>query len=98
MYYGPDLIQTTIDLPKSFPWLVNIRPDEVGVYIQRAVAVELFREEKFLWESSRDCWFETKMDMIDELISRNIGLDSSLEEAEEDLNTLKQILHNNIVV
>lgn len=58
---APDLIQTTIDLPKSFPWLVNIRPDEVGVYIRRAVAVELFREEKIsLGKAAEIAGFETK--------------------------------------
>lgn len=94
-----DLIQTTIVLPKSFPWLVNIKPDEVGMFIRRSLAVEIFREGKVsLGKATEIAGFETKMDMIDELLSRNIGLDYSLDDAEEDLNTFNQILNENIVV
>ncbi len=95
----PNLIQATIDLPKSFPWLVNIRPDELGVYIRRTLAIGLFREGKIsLGKAAEIAGFDTKMDMIDELMSRNIGLDYSMDDAEEDLNYLKQILNDNIVV
>ncbi|HOJ97371.1 MAG TPA: UPF0175 family protein [Methanospirillum sp.] len=86
-------IKTTIDLPKSLPWLVNIKPDELGIYIRKSLAVELFREGRVsLGKAAEIAGFETKMDMIDELMIRNIGLDYSMEDAEEDLNALKQIL------
>ncbi|KAF5091754.1 UPF0175 family protein [Methanospirillum sp. J.3.6.1-F.2.7.3] len=86
-------IQTTIDLPKSLPWLINIKPDELGGYIRKSLAVELFREGRIsLGKAAEIAGFETKIDMIEELMSRNIGLAYSIEDAEEDLNTLKQIL------
>lgn len=87
------MIQTTIDLPKSLPWLVNIRPDELGTYVRISLAVELFREGRVsLGKAAEVAGFHTKIEMIEELKNRNIALDYSEQDADDDLNTLKKIL------
>lgn len=87
------MIQTTIDLPKTLPWLVNIRPDQLGEYVRVSLAVELFREGLVsLGKAAEIAGFQTKVEMIEILKTRNTGIEYTLDDAEDDLNTLRIIL------
>jgi predicted HTH domain antitoxin len=87
------MVRAEIDLPGSVLDLIKVDKDQLGPYIKRSLAVELFREGKLsLGKAAELAGARTKWEMLMLLSERGVPLDYTAQDADKDLQTLKEVL------
>lgn len=87
------MVRAEVDLPGSVLALIKIPKEELGPFIKRSLAVELYREGKLsLGKAAELAGFRNKWDMLMLLAEKGVPLDYTAEDAEMDLSTLKEVL------
>ena len=86
-------VQAVVDLPGSVLALIRVDKDELGPFIKRSLAVELYREGKLsLGKAAELAGTKSKWEMLMLLSERGVPLDYTADDAEKDLQTLKEVL------
>jgi predicted HTH domain antitoxin len=87
------MVRAEIDLPSSVFDLLKVDKDQLGPYIKRSLAVELYREGKLsLGKSAELAAVRNKWEMIILLSERGVPLDYTAQDANKDLEILKEAL------
>ena len=87
------MVRAEIDLPGSVLDLIRVDKDQLGPYIKRSLAVELFREGKLsLGKAAELAGMKNKWEMLALLSERGVPLDYTAKDAEKDLQTLEEVL------
>lgn len=87
------MVRAEVDLPSSVSALIKVPKEELGPFIKRSSAVELYKEGKLsLGKATELAGFKNKWDMLMLLAEKGIPLDYTAEDAEKDLSTLKEVL------
>ena len=82
-------VKTTVDLPSDFPLNVKVSEAEMPTFIKKVLAVELYREGKLsLGKATELAGFTSKWEMLTLLDSKGVALRYSVEDVDEDLETL----------
>ena len=88
------MVLTEVDMPGSILALIKVDPDQLGLYIKRSLAVELYREGKLsLGKAAELAGAKSKWEMLMLLSERGVPLDYTAEDAKDDLRTLKEVLN-----
>lgn len=83
----------TITLPESVIQAIRVREADLDRFIRRILAVELYREGRLsLGKAAEVAGARNKWEMVMLLDEKGVPLDYSAEDAEQDLNTLKNYL------
>lgn len=86
-------INAMVSLPSSFPLAVRVSESEMPDFIKRTLAIELYREGKLsLGKAAELADARNKWEMLNILDLRGISLHYDVGDAEDDLNTLDEIL------
>jgi predicted HTH domain antitoxin len=84
---------TEIDLPGSIMAQIKIPEEELGAFIKRTLAVELYREGRLsLGKAAELAGFKSKWEMLMLLCEKGVPLDYTAEDARKDLRTLEDVL------
>jgi predicted HTH domain antitoxin len=84
---------TEIDLPGSIMAQIKIPEEELGAFIKRTLAVELYREGRLsLGKAAELAGFKSKWEMLMLLCEKGVHLDYTAEDARKDLRTLEDVL------
>ena len=82
-----------IDLPGSILAQIKIPEAELGIFIKRTLAVELYRERRLsLGKAAELAGFKSKWEMLMLLCEKGVPLDYTAEDAKKDLQTLEEVL------
>lgn len=86
-------IKATVSLPSSFPLAVRVSEGEMPDFIKRTLAIELYREGKLsLGKAAELAGARNKWEMLNILDKSGVSLHYDVRDAEDDLNTLEEIL------
>jgi predicted HTH domain antitoxin len=89
-----DTVQAIVNLPKTFFISMRIQPKDVDSFIRRTLAVELYREGNLsLGKAAELAGFKSRWEMLLLLKEKKVPINYSVEELEEDIDTLKKVLH-----
>ena len=81
------------DMPGSILALIKVDRDQLGPFIKRSLAVELYREGKLsLGKAAELAGAKSKWEMLMLLNERGVPIDYTSEDAKDDLQTLKEVL------
>jgi predicted HTH domain antitoxin len=87
------MVRAEVDLPGSILALIKVDKDQLGSFIKRSLAVELYREGRLsLGKAAELAGAKSKWEMLMLLNERGVPLDYTAEDAEDDLNTLEEVL------
>ena len=87
------MVRAEVDLPGSVLALMKIDKDQLGPFIKRSLAVELYREGKLsLGKAAELAEAKSKWEMLMLLSERGVPLDYMAKDAEKDLQTLREVL------
>jgi predicted HTH domain antitoxin len=87
------MVRAEIELPGTVLDLIKVDKDQLGPYIKRSLAVELFREGKLsLGKAAELAGVRNKWEMLMLLSERGVPLDYTAQDAKKDLQTLKEVL------
>jgi predicted HTH domain antitoxin len=87
------MVLAEVDLPGSILALIKVDRDQLGPFIKRSLAVELYREGKLsLGKAAELAGAKSKWEMLMLLRERGVPIDYTSEDAKEDLQTLKEVL------
>jgi len=81
-----------VKIPKEFPLLCKIEEDDILSYIQKLIALELFREKKVSLGKASEIAGLSVWEMMALLKEKKIPLNYSVEDFEKDLNLLEEAL------
>ena len=88
------MVLAEIDMPGSILALIKVDRDQLGLYIKRSLAVELYREGKLsLGKAAELAGVKSKWEMLMLLNERGVPLNYTAEDAKDDLRTLKEVLN-----
>lgn len=88
-----EIIETKVNLPSSFLTATKVKETELGVFIRRSLAVELYREGKLsLGKAAEVAGVRNKWEMLMLLNEKGVAIDYTAKDAEDDLKTLKEVL------
>jgi len=80
-------------MPGSILALIKVDRDQLGPFIKRSLAVELYREGKLsLGKAAELAGAKSKWEMLMLLNERGVPIDYTSEDAKDDLQTLKEVL------
>lgn len=83
----------TIDIPDSVAAAVTVGQKELPEFIKKTLAVELYREGRLsLGKAAELAGVSTKWEMLALLNERNVPIRYTAEDAENDLNTLHEVV------
>jgi predicted HTH domain antitoxin len=86
-------VRAVVDLPGSVLALIKVDNDQLGPFIKRSLAVDLFREGRLsLGKATELAGAKSKWEMLMLLSERGVPLDYTADDAEMDLKTLKSVL------
>jgi predicted HTH domain antitoxin len=89
-----DMVRAEVDLPGSILALIKVDKDQLGSFIKRSLAVELYREGKLsLGKAAELAGMHNKWEMLMLLSESGVPLDYSALDAEDDFQTLKEVLN-----
>jgi predicted HTH domain antitoxin len=84
-----EVLKAEVNLPSSFLAAIKIRADELGLFIRRSLAVELYREGKVsLGKVAEVAGVRNKWEMLMLLNEKGVPIDYTAEDAEKDLKTV----------
>jgi predicted HTH domain antitoxin len=87
------MVLAEVDMPGSILALIKVDPDQLGPFIKRSLAVELYREGKLsLGKAAELAGAKNKWEMLMLLNERGVPIDYTSEDAKDDLQTLKEVL------
>jgi predicted HTH domain antitoxin len=87
------MVRAEVDLPGSVLALIKVDKDQLGPFIKRSLAVELYREGRLsLGKAAELAGVRSKWEMLMLLNERGVPLDYTAKDAEKDLQTLKDVL------
>lgn len=87
------MVRTEVDLPGSVLALIKVDKEQLGPFIKRSLAVELYREGRLsLGKAAELAGVKSKWEMLLLLNERGVPLDYTVQDAEKDLQTLKEVL------
>jgi predicted HTH domain antitoxin len=88
------MVLAEVDMPGSILALIKVDPDQLGPFIKRSLAVELYREGKLsLGKAAELAGAKSKWEMLMLLSERGVPLDYTAEDAKDDLRTLREVLN-----
>ena len=88
------MVLAEVDMPGSILALIKVDRDQLGLYIKRSLAVELYREGKLsLGKAAELAGVKSKWEMLMLLNERGVPLNYTAEDAKDDLRTLKEVLN-----
>jgi predicted HTH domain antitoxin len=88
------MVLAEVDMPGSILALIKVDRDQLGLYIKRSLAVELYREGKLsLGKAAELAGAKSKWEMLMLLSERGVPLDYTAEDAKDDLRTLREVLN-----
>jgi predicted HTH domain antitoxin len=88
-----EIVRAEVDLPGSVLALIKVDKDQIGPFIKRSLAVELYREGKLsLGKAAELAGAKSKWEMLMLLSERGVPLDYTANDAEKDLQTLEEVL------
>jgi predicted HTH domain antitoxin len=86
-------VRAVVDLPGSVLALIKVDNDQLGSFIKRSLAVELYREGRLsLGKAAEQAGAKSKWEMLMLLRERGVPLDYTANDAEKDLQTLEEVL------
>jgi predicted HTH domain antitoxin len=86
-------MDATITLPESLLSAIKVREPDLDRFIRRVLAVELYREGRLsLGKAAEVAGVRSKWEMILLLDEKGVPVDYSGEDAEGDLETLREYL------
>lgn len=86
-------VRAVVDLPGSVMALIKVDNDQLGPFIMRSLAVDLYREGMLsLGKAAELAGATSKWEMLMLLSERGVPLDYTADDAENDLQTLKVVL------
>lgn len=80
-----------VKIPKEFPLFCKIDDDDIPSYIQKLVALELFREEKISLGKASQIAGLSVWEMMALLKEKKIPLNYSVEDFEKDMDLIDSI-------
>ncbi len=87
------MVRAEIDLPGSVSASIKIPKEELGPFIKRSLAVELYREGKLsLGKAAELAGFQNKWEILMLLAEKGVPIDHTAKDARKDLKTLKEVL------
>jgi len=87
------MVRAEVDLPGSVLALIKVEADQLGPFIKRSLAVELYREGRLsLGKAAELAGAKTKWEMLMLLSERGVSLDYTAIDAKKDLQTLTEVL------
>jgi predicted HTH domain antitoxin len=87
------MVQAVVDLPGSVLALIKVDKDQLGPFIKRSLAVELYREGRLsLGKAAELAGARSKWEMLLLLSERGVPLDYTADDAGKDLQTLGDML------
>lgn len=87
------MVRAEVDLPVSVLALIKVDKEQLGPFIKRSLAVELYREGRLsLGKAAELAGAKSKWEMLLHLSERGVPLDYTVEDAKKDLQTLKEVL------
>ncbi|OPY49062.1 MAG: hypothetical protein A4E49_03274 [Methanosaeta sp. PtaU1.Bin112] len=88
------MVLAEIEMPGSILDLIKVDRDQLGPFIKRSLAVELYREGKLsLGKAAELAGAKSKWEMLMILSERGVPLDYTAEDAKDDLRTLREVLN-----
>jgi predicted HTH domain antitoxin len=86
-------VRAVVDLPGSVLALIKVDKDQLGPFIKRSLAVELYREGRLsLRKAAELAGTKSKWEMLMLLNESGVPLDYTADDAEKDLQTLEVVL------
>jgi predicted HTH domain antitoxin len=87
------MVLAEVDMPGSILALIKVDRDQLGPFIKRSLAVELYREGKLsLGKAAELAGAKSKWVMLMLLNERGVPIDYTSEDAKDDIQTLKEVL------
>jgi len=87
------MVLAEVEMPGSILALIKVDRDQLGPFIKRSLAVELYREGKLsLGKAAELAGAKSKWEMLMLLGERGVPLDYTAEDAKDDLQTLRDVL------
>ena len=87
------VVKATVNLPSSLLAAIKVGEDELDLFVRRSLAVELYREGKLsLGKAAEVAGVRNKWEMLMLLNEKGVPIDYTVEDAEKDLKTLKEVL------
>ncbi len=80
-----------VKIPKEFPLLCKIDDDDIPSYIQKLIALELFREKKVSLGKASQIAGLSVWEMMALLKEKKIPLNYSVEDFEKDMSLIEGI-------
>jgi predicted HTH domain antitoxin len=88
------MVLAEIEMPGSILDLIKVDRDQLGPFIKRSLAVELYREGKLsLGKAAELAGAKSKWEMLMLLSERGVPLDYTADDAKDDLKTLREVLN-----
>ncbi|MBI5789310.1 MAG: UPF0175 family protein [Candidatus Schekmanbacteria bacterium] len=85
--------KVVLNLPETFVSSIRIRPGDLSDYIQKTLAVEMYREGVLsLGKAAELANVANKWEMMALLNDRKVAMPYTSDDAEEDLKTLEGVL------
>ena len=82
-----------MDLSDSILALLKVDEDQLGLFIKRSLAVELYHEGRLsLGKAAELAGANSKWEMLMLLSERGVPLDYTADDAEKDIQTLEEAL------
>ena len=78
-----------VKIPKEFPLLCKIDDEDIPSYIQKLIALELFREKKVSLGKASQIAGLSVWEMMALLKEKKIPLNYSVEDFEKDMNLIE---------
>jgi predicted HTH domain antitoxin len=86
-------VRAVVDLPGSVLALIKVDKDQLGPFIKRSLAVDLYREGRLsLGKAAELAGTKSKWEMLMLLSERGVPLDYTANDAKKDLQTLESVL------